>query len=213
MWTVTFKLLPIVVMSHLVGWLLLASLLFCFWMMQNPIPAEKRIPVSPATRGLAILALISVSIQIALGGWTSTNYAALSCPDFPLCQNQWWPAMSTQAFNLFGALENPSHPLSYMTLEARTTIHMMHRIGALWTTIIISLLLFRLWKNKSNNHFIFFIAGLLITQLALGITNVLKLLPLSVALAHNGVATLLLLSIITLLFYLKTQAHSSENII
>lgn len=210
MWTVTLKLLPIIVMSHLLGGLLLLALLFCFWMIQNPTHTQKLICVSPNTRRLAILALVAVSIQIALGGWTSTNYAALSCPDFPLCQNQWWPNMSLQAFNIFGAfhLENP---LSFMTLEARTAIHMAHRMGALITSIIILILIRALWKMKSQTnsktilYFIILILSLLTLQISLGITNVLALLPLHVALAHNGVATLLLLSMMTLLFYLKSQ--------
>ncbi len=209
MWTVTLKLLPVIVMSHLLAGLLLLSLLFCFWMMQGS-GARTHIYVSKNTKRLAILTLIVVSIQIALGGWTSTNYAALSCPDFPLCQTQWWPKMSLQAFNLLGAfhLENP---LSYMTLEARTGIHMAHRIGALITSLIILLLIRALWQTQRQMtcYFIMLIALLLMIQVSLGITNVVALLPLPIAVAHNGIATLLLLSIITLLFYLKTEPRAS----
>lgn len=198
MWTVTLKLLPIVVMAHLLGGLLLLSLLFCLWIMQSDRSLSP-IMISPATRYLALATLIMVCVQIALGGWTSTNYAALSCPDFPLCQNQFWPKMSWQAFNLIGAsyLENP---LSYMTLEARTAIHMAHRVGALITSFLIMALSAALWHHKK---IILPILGLLILQISLGITNVLALLPLNIALAHNGIATLLLLLLIHLQFKIK----------
>lgn len=199
MWTVTLKLLPIVVMAHLLGGLLLLSLLFCLWMMQSSSPYRSSIIVSPQTRYLAIAALTMVCLQIALGGWTSTNYAALSCPDFPLCQNQIWPKMSWQAFNLIGAA-HLEKPLNYMSLEARTTIHMAHRLGALITSVLIIMLSKALWHDKK---IIIPILGLLILQVSLGITNVLALLPLSSALAHNGIATLLLLALIHLQFYLK----------
>jgi cytochrome c oxidase assembly protein subunit 15 len=200
MWTVTLKLLPVVVMAHLLGGILLLSLLFCLWNMQKS--SHTQTLVSPFTRYLALAALIMVGLQIALGGWTSTNYAALSCPDFPLCQNQLWPNMSWQAFNLTGAaaLDNP---LNYMSLEARTAIHMMHRIGALITSILIISLAFALWKRRKP--YIILIVGLLTLQIGLGITNVLALLPLKVAVAHNGVATLLLLSLISLQFHLRVK--------
>ena len=145
-----------------------------------------------------------VCLQIALGGWTSTNYAALSCPDFPLCQNQIWPKMSWQAFNLIGAsyLENPLH---YMSLEARTGIHMAHRIGAFFTSFLIIILCWALRDKK----IIMPVLGLLILQISLGITNVLALLPLSVALAHNGIATLLLLvfNSFTILYQMPWQDY------
>lgn len=208
MWTVTLKLLPIVVMAHLLGGLLLLSLLFCLWIMQSPT-SFSRVLVSKNTRRLAVVALIALACQIALGGWTSTNYAALSCPDFPLCQNQWWPNMSWQAFDILGALK-VDNPLTYMSLEARTTIHMAHRIGALITTCLIVCLMMALWKHKKQALWLMvLIFSLLLIQIGLGITNVLALLPLKVALAHNGVATLLLLSMIYLQFYLQSGSTSS----
>lgn len=215
MWTVTLRLLPLVVMSHLLGGFCTLSLLWLGWLylQQKPLPRF----TSNALSTLGILALIMVIGQIALGGWTSANYAALICPDFPTCQGQWWPPFSARAFNLLGGvgLENP---LSYMDSLEKTTIHVTHRIGALFTFLLVASLSFCLWRQAKKetalpakqmlNKFSFLLAGVLLLQIILGISNILLHLPLGIAVAHNGVAVLLLLILIAFNFTFSAKRVS-----
>ena len=143
--------------------------------------------------------------QIALGGWTSSNYAALACPDFPTCQGKWWPETDfSEAFVLwrglgvnyeFGVLEHP----------ARTAIHLTHRIGAVVVTGYLLFLGFVGIRHLSggSRNMAFVVLLLLMTQVGLGISNVVFHLPLSVAVLHNGVAALLLLALLSFVFLLS----------
>ena len=199
MWTVTLLLKPVVVMGHLlggmttlgiIGWLLMRE-----W-RQRPRPAlELR-----GLRTAGVVALAALAVQIALGGWTSTNYAALACPDFPTCQTEWWPEMNFgEGFVLWrglgtdyegGVLDNPS----------RAAIHMTHRLGAIIVTIVIAALIIAgLRSARASVVRASALVGLaLVLQVAIGITIVLESLPLALATAHNGVAALLLLAILNL---------------
>ncbi len=103
MWTVTLKLLPLVVLSHLLGGFCTLSLLWLCWLFFR-FPALPKIAYPKGVSRLATITLIVLVLQIALGGWTSANYAALICPDFPLCQGKWLPDISGRAFNLLGAI-------------------------------------------------------------------------------------------------------------
>jgi len=199
MWTVTLKLLPIVVMGHLMGGLtLLAGLRWLNLRMNGRFQLEDN---HSQIRPWAILALIVVILQIALGGWTSANYASIVCPDFPSCHGNLWPAMDFQkGFNLFapiganfegGVLEHP----------ARVAIQMVHRMGALFTTIFLFVLAYYLFKETQSKLLRWIgveIVFLLMIQILLGILNVVLILPLPIAVMHNGVAALLLLSLVTL---------------
>lgn len=199
MWTVTLQLKPVVVMGHLLGGMATFSLLVLLALRTRP---ETWVgSLNPhAWRGFAMFGLIVLVLQIALGGWTSSNYAALACPDFPTCQGSWWPETDfKEAFVLwrglgvnyeFGVLEHP----------ARTAIHLTHRIGALITFAYLGLLAVRLIGRGgeilgSTGRLI---GGLLVVQVLLGVGNVVLHLPLAVAVAHNGVAALLLSSLILL---------------
>lgn len=196
MWTVTLGLYPIAVMGHLLGGLSLFSLLV--W-----IGAQKGAMSYQASKqeGLVTLAkasLVILFIQIFLGGWTSANYAALVCADFPTCQGQWWPKMDwTTAFSLtdVGIFNSPGIALEN---PARVTIQVAHRIGALVTSIFLLLLGVKALKSKFRLLKVpaIMLLTLLCTQVALGISNVLAGLPLHTALAHNGVAALLLFTVI-----------------
>lgn len=206
MWTVTLQLKPLIVMGHLLGGMAtLALLVLLALRVRNPeIPAMQRIDQPVGWRLPALIGLVVVALQIALGGWTSANYAALACPDFPTCQNQWWPETDFgEAFVLwrglgidyeFGVLENP----------ARVAIHLVHRIGAVLTLLYIGWLALRLiLRGRYGLEMIgFLIGGLLLVQVALGIGNVVLQLPLAVAVGHNAVAALLLLSLVLLNFRL-----------
>jgi len=208
MWTVTLQLKPIVVMGHLLGGFTTLALLLLLALRtrRKPIPGS----INPRVwRPLAVIGLVLLIAQIALGGWTSSNYAALACPDFPTCQGSWWPETDFRnAFVLwrglginyeFGVLEHP----------ARTAIHLAHRIGALIVFLYLGWLGLRLITRGGDvlARTGWLIVTLLLVQVSLGIGNVLMHLPLPIAVAHNAVATLLLLSLI-LLSYQLWQRHS-----
>lgn len=207
MWTVTLKLFPLVVMAHLLGGLITLSLLWSLWHMQR---TQHNAPKRTSPRPWVFASIALLFAQIMLGGWTSANYAALSCMQFPGCQEQFF-YFDWQAFNLIGAL-SAQVPSQYLSLEARQTIHMLHRIGAVVVSvalIALHVMLIRFNKQqkitsiKSTN---LMMMGLLLTQVALGITNVLALLPLSVAVAHNAVAILLMLVLIRLAFLIPKRS-------
>jgi cytochrome c oxidase assembly protein subunit 15 len=202
MWTVTLQLKPLVVMAHLLGGMAtLALLVLLALRLGRPeISALQRIHQPTAWRKPALIGLGILVVQIALGGWTSSNYAALACPDFPKCQSQWWPETDFgEAFVLwrgvgvnyeFGVLEHP----------ARTAIHLVHRIGAVVTLLYLGWLALRLiLRGQYGLEKVGILIGaLLILQVALGVGNIVLHLPLSVAVAHNAGAALLLLSIVLL---------------
>ena len=202
MWTVTWKLLPLVVTAHLVGGVAMLALLAYTALrlsLHEPAPAD-----SAKLRRMTIVGIVLVVVQIALGGWTSSNYAALACgTDFPTCLRQWWPAMDFhQAFILLrhigvdyegGVLDGP----------ARTAIQLVHRIGALVVFAHVLPLAIRAMRTPALRNYGFAVGGLLIAQVCLGISNVVYGLPLPVAAAHNLGAALLLLSLLALAVRLR----------
>lgn len=211
MWTVTLKLFPLVVMAHLLGGLILVSLLWAMWHQQdNQTIKPTQTKHIPST--LLTLTLIAVFVQLALGGFTSANYASLSCPNFPACSQDFFPQWDFQAFDLFGPL-SVENPIQYLSLEARQSIHMMHRLGAVLVTLLIVMLHVQIWKTKkviSWRKEYSILNGvmmlLLVLQIALGITNVLALLPLHVALTHHAIGIALWLVILRLNFILPKKA-------
>ncbi len=199
MWTVTWLLKPLVVTAHLLGGMAVLSLLAWQALREGGYLGGEPDVSAARFRPWALGGLGIVVAQIALGGWTSANYAALACPDFPTCQTQWWPAMSFgDAFVLWrglgvdyegGVLDNP----------ARVAIHMTHRLGALVTLIYVGGLAVWLAARARATA----VRGLgalmgvvLVTQVALGIGNVVLSLPLGIAAAHNAGAAVLLLTIV-----------------
>lgn len=203
MWTVTLKLWPQVVTAHLLGgfgtlallWLLSLRLQNRPWCLSSN--SHRRLV---GMRPLIWVALVVVVIQIALGGWTSSNYAALACTDFPTCHGEWWPAMDfLRAFN-FAQGVGPNYLGGLLEGDARTAIHVSHRIGALMVTLVLLVLLSRLCQITARpaRRLCSVIGLLLVVQVALGVSNVLASLPLTVAVAHNAVGALLLLGVITL---------------
>lgn len=209
-WTVTWQLKPIAVMAHLLGGMTTLGLLAWLVLRQGRygIRTPLLIDHGRALRGFALLGLLLVVAQIALGGWTSANYAALSCPDFPTCQGYWWPPMEfREAFTLWRGL-GVSYEGGVLGNDARVTIHMMHRLGALVVLCYLGGLLWRLLvstPSQSVRLVSLAIVVLLCIQLSLGIANVLMRLPLPVAVAHNGGAALLLLSLVMLNHVLRPK--------
>ncbi len=193
MWTVTLKLWPQVVTAHLLGGFATLSLLFILSLrLSGRLPADVGLT---ALRPLARIALIIVVVQIMLGGWTSSNYAAVACVDLPRCHGQWWPQMDFRAgFNIFQEI-GPNYLGGMLDGAGRTAIHFTHRLGALVTAATLIFLAWRLYRAGMAGTAAWLILVLL-TQLGLGITNVLAHLPLTVAVAHNGVGALLLLSVV-----------------
>lgn len=201
MWTVTLKLFPIVVMAHLLGGMTtLAGIWWLTLRLYNPSiqhAQDTLINNASSLKRLAIFGLMILIVQMALGAWTSANYAALVCPDFPFCQgtalNSMPPLYFSKAFDFFQAS---------LSLEARITIHVLHRLGALLTASILGCLVILCFKHHFKLLSIV-IAFLLILQIILGIINIWALLPLAIAVAHNAIAALLLLALITLNHQLK----------
>jgi cytochrome c oxidase assembly protein subunit 15 len=162
-------------------------------------------------RAWAAFALLVVIVQIILGGWTSTNYAAIACgTSYPTCHGSLWPeADFAKGFSL-GIQMEEGVDYEYGILEspARTAIHMTHRTGALFVLLIVGALGLLLAFSKKVafvNSTAKVMLGLLVVQLTLGILNVVLALPLFIATAHNLVAALLLLSLIALNYKLYAQ--------
>ena len=207
MWTVTLKLMPIIVTVHLLGGLFTLSLLTWLWQRQSrDIPAVRGVDAD-RIKPYASFALMIVILQIALGGWVSSNYAALACPDFPTCKGAWLPAMDLQhGFQLVRELGMTAHG-ALLPLEALTAIHWAHRVGALVTLLVVGLLAIKLLRVPALVRAGMLLALVLSVQLSLGIANVLFSLPLALAVAHNAGAALLVVVLIMLNFRLRKSPN------
>ena len=200
MWTVTLLLKPAIVTGHLLGGMLTFSLLLWLWLRQQP--ARRYVDAEPvaALRTPALVGLALVSLQIFLGGWTSTNYAALACTDLPTCQGSWWPAVNfADGFHFFRELGRTGDG-EMLTLEALTAIHLVHRLGAVGVLLGIGWLGLRAARAPGEQRLGAALLALLALQWSLGLANVWLSLPLTVAVAHNGVAAVLLGAILVLNF-------------
>ncbi|USQ14112.1 COX15/CtaA family protein [Legionella lytica] len=194
MWTVTLKLLPVVVMGHLLGGMLIVACLSRLRFQVSSLKGEDL----PQWRPWLRLAVIIVFFQIALGGWVSSNYAGISCIGFPLCNGVWLPELHfAQGFNLFSPV-GANYQGGLLDHEVRVTIQFIHRIGAVVTAVYVLTLAalimlkarFKYLKGAALAMFV-----LVLVQFTLGILNVVYLLPITVAVAHNGVAALLLATV------------------
>ena len=213
MWTVTLNLLPLIVLAHLLGGFALFTLLAILradlaWKIKNSAagdasPGEKIID-EPGLRPLlplGYLAALVLVMQIALGGWTSSNYAATICYQLPVCEAGWSERFSLQAaFSL--PLGHETYEFGVLPYEARMSIHVLHRIGAMITLLTLGSFAFLCWRRATTNTVRFMamgIGGLLLLQITLGLINIIAQLPLPNAVAHNLVAAnLLMLTIVTL---------------
>lgn len=197
MWTVTWLLKPAVVTAHLLGGMTTLALLA--WLrlsVRRPAPMQLPSP-TPGLRRFAGIALALVAVQIALGGWTSTNYAALACPDFPTCQLQWWPDTDVgEAFTIWRGL-GVNYEFGVLDNRQRVTIHLFHRVGALIVTAALLGLAWLLWRQRWRAHALAVSAALAL-QIGIGIGIVKLQLPLGLATAHNAGAALLLLVLVAL---------------
>ena len=199
-WTVTLKLWPQVVTAHLLGGFATWSLLWAIYLRTGGAPA---LTMDAAARakltGIARIALVVVVVQIALGGWVSSNYAALACADFPTCMGSMVPPQMdfAQGFNLFQDL-GPNYLGGLLGSDARVAIHWTHRVGAVVVLLTLAVLLWRMWPLQRPLSI--WVGSALALQLLLGTLNVVWALPLWIATAHNAVGALLLLSLVTVNF-------------
>jgi len=191
-WTVTLKLWPQVVTAHLLcGFATLALL----WLLALRLGLGSGWLLQARHVRLAQFALVVLVAQIALGGWVTSNYAALACPDFPICHGAWVPTANwAQGFDIFQSV-GPNYPGGIMASEARIAIPLAHRLGAVAAWLAVGWLVWRLWAARSPLGA--WLLGLLVMQLSLGIANVLLVLPLWVAVCHNAGGALLLLAVVT----------------
>ena len=210
MWTVTLQLKPLIVTAHLLGGF--ATLAWLWWLLlrhrNRPDPPPDP---PPALRHWCAAALALLILQIALGGWTSANYAALACPDFPTCRGQWWPPGMNfpDAFVLWRGL-GINYEFGVLDSPARTAIHVAHRIGAVFAALaMLALALAGIrtriaaWRRRG-----LLLLALLAVQFGLGIGNVVWQLPLAVATAHHATAAVLLLAVLTQLYRLRERARA-----
>jgi cytochrome c oxidase assembly protein subunit 15 len=188
-YTVTLKLYPAVVTAHLLGGMFLLALL----MVQHERHRGRRLDFSPALwRGLLAVTVL-LWIQIALGGWVSTNYAVLACGGFPACNGQWWPPMNfSEGFTVLRELGRGAGG-GFLTMEALVAIHMAHRLGALVLFAALGVLAAVFWRHphaelRRGGRML---AGLALWQLLSGLSNVVLGWPLAAALAHSAGAAAL----------------------
>jgi cytochrome c oxidase assembly protein subunit 15 len=194
MWTVTLLLKPVIVTAHLLGGMTVVALLTLLAMGAADAWSRRSAPAGAVA--LARLALLLLVLQVGLGGWVSSNYAALACQDFPTCQGGWLPAMDFGHGFTFRRELGYAGDGSLLPFEALTAIHWTHRLGALLVFVSLSALAFRLRAVPGWRPWAFVLAVLLLLQVGLGIANVLLSLPLPLAVAHNFGAALLLLHVV-----------------
>lgn len=220
MWTVTMNLMPLVVMGHLLGGFTTFCLILILALRlrhqirikqdklaehSEQLANDKRLPVVIKAAAAVVI------LQIALGGWTAANYAAVACTDLPICEPGW-----QQKFDIKQALSVPTGYADYeygvFPFEARMSIHVLHRFGAIVATLTLALLVMMMVKHAKLRPFALSITVLTLMQITLGVSNVVFHLPLYVAVAHNFVGLLLLGSVILSWFYLHKHNHLTSPV-
>jgi heme a synthase len=217
MLTVTLLLKPLIVTLHLGFGMLTLSMLWWLWLTlrrrsSNPWSGTTKargggsaaallLPAPVGLRRLALIALVALGVQILLGGWTSSNYSAVACPDFPKCQGAWWPeADFGEGFVLWRGL-GINYEGGVLHHPARVAIHFTHRLGAVVAALALALaaVLALLLRREGNSRFAAVaVLAALGLQLTIGIGMILKGFPLWIATAHNAGAALLLLATLAL---------------
>ena len=202
MWTVTWLLKPIVVMGHLLGGLTTFSLLI--WMAWRATDRPITLADAGVLRRWAFAGLALLALQIALGGWVSANYAALSCGlDFPKCVGQWWPPTDfREGFVLWRGV-GVDYEGGVLDGASRIAIQMSHRIVAVLLALYLLTFAWRLFRTPGMRNWALTLVILTVAQVTLGILNVKLGLPLHVAVAHNAGAALLLFTLVSLLARLR----------
>jgi cytochrome c oxidase assembly protein subunit 15 len=204
--TVTMKLFPAIVTMHLLGGMVLLALLTVQAVAYRRAQrGSGALQVSASARGWLVAACALLWLQVALGGWVSTNYAVLACSEFPACQGQWWPPMDfRQGFELWRELGKTGAG-EHVTFAALTAIHYAHRLSAYVLFVLLGIVAWRLW-NTPLRVSARVIAGLAAWQFASGLSNVVLGWPLLAAVAHTGGAAAL---VVTLTWALRESRAAS----
>ncbi|HHW63602.1 MAG TPA: heme A synthase, partial [Rhodocyclaceae bacterium] len=216
MWTVTMNLMPVVVVAHLFGGFGLLALLALLRFELRPDPPVPMQPVEPRLARLLPLAWLAFAVllaQIALGGWTSANYAAAVCYQLPFCESGWSAQFSLRAaFSL--PLGHETYEFGVLPYEARMSIHVLHRIGALVATGVLASLVLLCWRHAAGARLRRLAAAvgvLLALQVTLGLINVIGQVPLFNAVAHNLTAACLLATLVLLIRQMQASAVQSRR--
>ena len=216
-WTVTLKLQPVIVTIHLLLGMGLLSLLAWFGCHQNRITAQPvstlgsgtKVDTGSAVRWLALLSALVVALQIALGGWVSTNYATLACSEFPLCQGQLVPEMDFEhGFHLWRELGKTAAG-HYIPFQALTAIHWVHRNFALVVVLVLGLTAWRAWQVPQLKRLAQGIVAILAIQAFTGLATIYFNFPLAIAVLHNAGAALMVL-LLTMLNYRAKYADQIQ---
>ncbi|MEO1766997.1 COX15/CtaA family protein [Thiobacter aerophilum] len=204
--TVTMKLTPAIVTLHLLGGMLLLALLTGLALREGPRPAVGAEAV--ALRGHGLLAAVVLVLQIALGGWVSTNYAVLACPDFPLCHGHWWPPEMDfhHAYTLWRPLGQTADG-DLIPFQSLVAIHWVHRNFAYLVLAVLGTLAWRARSVPGLARWARALAGLILLQFLTGLSNVMLQWPLPVAVLHNGGAALLVMMLVVLHFRVGVGAR------
>lgn len=207
MWTVTLLLKPVIVTLHLLGGMAVLALIS--WLAARQLQWHH---VTAAwLRPWAVIGLALLVVQIALGGWVSTNYAALACIDLPTCHGEWVPKMDFQhGFQLIRKLGQTAagDTLSY---DALTAIHWTHRVGAVVVTLYLATLVIVSLRVRALRTLALVLGALLALQVTLGVANIVTGLKLGVAVAHNAGAALLLVALVMLNFALFRRPEPTRG--
>ena len=206
-YTVTLKLYPAVVTGHLLGaMVLLALLVLQFESFRNRPLADRRAGATPVWVALVLGLLM---LQIALGGWVSSNYAVLACQGFPACNGQWWPAMdAAQGFTLLRGLGRAGAG-GYLPFDALVAIHIAHRLFALLALAALAALAWCLWRagQPVPRRYARWLLALLLWQTASGLSNVVLGWPIAAALGHSAGAAALVATLVSLWARLRGLAR------
>lgn len=233
MWTVTLKVHPFIVMMHLLGGFTILCLIFLYVLQLRPKIMSLSQVVAKKYKSLAMVGLVTVVLQIALGGWTAANYAATACTQLPVCNTGWTDNVDFKGgfdlwqkgfeFDEFKIHEQEkweadvakakgepfiNYEGGVLNHQQKVAIHVTHRFGAYIVFAILALLAFLLIREKDSvllRHFGRALAVVLVAQMLLGISNIVFALPLYVAVAHNGGGAILLLTMIATNFLVNWQ--------
>jgi cytochrome c oxidase assembly protein subunit 15 len=212
--TVTMKLFPAIVTLHLLGGLVLLALLRAQAVRYAPAQGANTTILSAGLRLAVIAAFALLWVQIALGGWVSTNYAVLACTDFPACQGSLWPAMDfRQGFTLWREL-GAGHDGANISFQALTAIHYVHRLVAYLVFAVFLALAFFLHRVPAFRVSARWLAGLVLLQAVTGISNAVLGWPLLAAVSHTGGAAALVIVLSGVVFAGRgaaPSAHASKS--
>jgi cytochrome c oxidase assembly protein subunit 15 len=198
---------PLVQMMQMLGGMTI--LLLLWWIVLREQRILRSVPASPVTRAMqlrVLFMLVLVALQVAIGGWTMVNYAGLVCPDFPTCQGMWWPPMDfSEAFTLWRDV-GLDYEGQHLNLPAATAIHVGHRIVAAMVGLYglwLALYLIKVGFHDRISRYGLLLFVVLSCALVLGVAQVLAHLPLVLAVAHNALSAVLLMTLVTIIHVLR----------